>query len=349
MVVRLLLILATLALTAVISPADAHDPAISGITIVYRHDDVVVSVMTHLSRLLKAEGMDSRQTTLSALDQSLQRRLQVRFAGKALRVDKVHVIEDRMNDLINWQTITNSASTDCEVLSRIYPEDPGSITIVNVMREGQSVKEVLLDSAHPAFSSRQSLNRALEARRYLREGVLHILSGPDHILFVLGLLLLGGSLRSLLTIVTAFTIAHSITLSMAATGTFAPPSKIVEPLIALSIVAVAIENLRFLSKRQTQIKVKRDFRSYCAFAFGLIHGFGFAGALVEVGLPNSALWVALASFNIGVECGQALIVLTVAPLLAWLALKQPKVSRHLVFAASVCIGLVGGFWFVTRI
>jgi hypothetical protein len=182
------------------------------------------------------------------------------------------------------------------------------------------------------------------AGTYIREGILHIFGGPDHILFVLGLLLLGGTLKSLIKTVTAFTIAHSITLTIAATGIWNPSPHIVEPLIALSIVAIAIENLR----RSGRV-VKRDLRPLFAFGFGLIHGFGFAGALAEVGLPREAMGVALASFNIGVELGQVTIVLAAAPSLALLAIKRPVINSRLVFAGSAFIGICGAFWFITRV
>ena len=180
--------------------------------------------------------------------------------------------------------------------------------------------------------------------RFVREGVLHIFGGPDHILFVLGLLLLGGTLKSLIKTVTAFTVAHSITLTVAATGLWNPGPRYVEPLIALSIVAIALENLRRNGKT-----AKRDLRPWFAFGFGLIHGFGFAGALAEVGLPKEALGVALASFNIGVEIGQVTIVLAAAPALALLSARKPAISRNVVVAGSTLIGICGAFWFVTRV
>ncbi len=146
---------------------------------------------------------------------------------------------------------------------------------------------------------------------YLLLGVEHIVLGFDHVLFVLALILGGGGLRAILLIVTAFTAAHSVTLALSVLGVFSIPGWIVEPMIALSIAFVAAENLfrrgRSLSHRWG-----------IGFLFGLLHGFGFAGALKDVGLPTEGLIWPLVGFNLGVEAGQAAIVALMLPALAWL-------------------------------
>jgi len=145
---------------------------------------------------------------------------------------------------------------------------------------------------------------------YFGIGVEHILLGFDHMLFIIALILPGGRLLSLAAMVTAFTVAHSITLALSVLGIATLPSQIVEPVIALSIAYVAFENLtmkRALSRRWA-----------VSFLFGLVHGFGFAGALAEVGLPASGLASALIGFNLGVEAGQLLIVAVLLPILIWL-------------------------------
>lgn len=144
-------------------------------------------------------------------------------------------------------------------------------------------------------------------RSYLHQGIEHILLGYDHLLFVIALILPGGSIVSLLTIVTAFTVAHSITLALSVLGIFTLPGWIVEPVIALSIAYVAFENL-YMRKALSR-------RWGISFIFGLVHGFGFAGALAEVGLPTLGLAPALIGFNLGVEAGQALVVAIALPLL----------------------------------
>jgi hydrogenase/urease accessory protein HupE len=179
-------------------------------------------------------------------------------------------------------------------------------------------------------------------RTFVTAGVHHIAIGPDHVLFVLGLLLLGGGLARLLKVVTAFTLAHSITLALAALGLVHLPSRVVEPAIALSIVFVAFETLR--SRGGTA-----DMRAPLAFGFGLVHGFGFASVLTEFGLPRAALGWALAGFNLGVEAGQACIVLTVAPLLGLLARRSPRVHTRLITVAALGIAATGSYWFVQRL
>jgi hydrogenase/urease accessory protein HupE len=152
---------------------------------------------------------------------------------------------------------------------------------------------------------------------FIPSGIHHIMIGPDHILFLVGLLLLGGTLRRLVTIVTAFTIGHSITLSLAALDIVNLPAWLIEPAIALSIVVVGADNL-------LQGKEKgRDLRAWVAGAFGLVHGFGFANVLKEFGLPQEALGWSLFSFNVGVELGQLAIVLVVASALAFTRRRWP--------------------------
>ncbi len=365
-ITRLLALL--LLLLALTLPIEAHDAAISAIKIICRPADTVVSISTHRSYLLKAEKTgESKGNSISGassgsssgsvlapataeLGQALGRRLHLLINNKKLLPETVHIIEDKPNDLLIWQT-TNKNPTklkpNIEILDRIFPEDPASTTIVTILDDDLS-KEILLDSAHPSYHQSHPQDNWAEASSYLQKGILHILSGPDHILFILALLLLGGSLRSLLCIVTAFTVAHSVTLSVAVAGIVRPPAQVIEPLIALSIVAVAVENLRCLRSKNNakELTAKRDFRAYYAFAFGLIHGFGFAGALLEANLVGPALWIALACFNLGVESGQAMIVAPVAPLLMLLAKKNKDLSDKLIYTGSIAIGLIGAYWFI---
>jgi hydrogenase/urease accessory protein HupE len=177
--------------------------------------------------------------------------------------------------------------------------------------------------------------------RFLPAGIRHILVGPDHLLFLVGLLLLGGSVRQLAFVVTAFTLAHSLTLSLAALAVFIPPARIVEPAIALSIVYVGADNLL--------VRGGRDARAWIALGFGLVHGFGFASVLREMELPRRALGWSLFSFNLGVEIGQILVVLAVASALATLRARSPLAGRRLAVAGSIVVIAAGSFWFVERL
>lgn len=176
---------------------------------------------------------------------------------------------------------------------------------------------------------------------YLALGVEHILAGIDHLLFVLALLFLVGFQQRLVLTITAFTLAHSITLTLSAAGllTLRPPP--VEATIALSIVLVAAEALH---RRDT---LSRRWPALVAFLFGLVHGLGFAGALKEIGLPEQHLHVALLSFNAGVEAGQLLVV-AVAYLLYRVLGDLPVAARARV-AALYVIGGVAAYWSIDRI
>lgn len=179
-------------------------------------------------------------------------------------------------------------------------------------------------------------------RLYLALGFTHILPrGIDHVLFVLGIFLLAAGLRPVLWQVSAFTVAHTITLALTIYGVVSLPPRIVEPLIALSIVYVAVENL-FTSRLHA-------WRTLIVFCFGLLHGMGFAGVLREIGLPRSEFVPALLAFNAGVECGQ-LAVIAAAVLLLGMPLRGKSWYRQrVVVPGSVIIAGVGLYWTITRV
>lgn len=228
----------------------------------------------------------------------------------------------------------------------LFPYDPRHKTYVSVFQGTMLERQTVLskDASELDFhaGTRQSIGAVV--RQFVFEGVHHIFLGPDHILFIVGLLFLGGSLKQLLKIVTAFTIAHSITLALATLNILNPPARLIEPTIALSIVFVGLHSL--LSKSKTD--GIGDPRLLFAFCFGFIHGFGFANALHEMALPRYALGWSLFSFNVGVEIGQMCIVLAVAPLLSLLRHRSPVMGRRVVMAGSVGVILAGTFWFVQR-
>ncbi len=170
-------------------------------------------------------------------------------------------------------------------------------------------------------------------------GVEHIATGYDHLLFVLALVLCGGSLLQLLKIITAFTLAHSVTLGAAAFDLVTLPSTLVEAVIALSIAYVAFENLypRYAISRRWTI----------SFAFGLVHGFGFSSVLKEIGLPKGSELLALLNFNLGVEAGQLVAVIIVVPLLAWL--RSTPFEARVVRLVSLAVLAVGLGLFVERV
>jgi len=188
---------------------------------------------------------------------------------------------------------------------------------------------------------------ASTAALYVSIGVRHILPGGlDHILFVLAIFLASVQFRALIIQVSAFTVAHTMTLALAASGVITPSPALVEPLIALTIGFVAVENLFF--------KEMTKWRPAVVFGFGLVHGMGFAGFFGELGLPRGQFWSALISFNVGVEIGQLAVITAAAILGFWLRriLHDPTGARQyrqfVVLPSSALIGLVGFWWAVVR-
>ncbi|WP_457795768.1 HupE/UreJ family protein [Methylocystis sp. S23] len=192
-----------------------------------------------------------------------------------------------------------------------------------------------LDLAQPMETTAQLMGKFFEA------GVEHIVTGYDHLCFLFALILWATRVWPVVKIVTAFTISHSITLSLAALNIFTLPSTLTEALIAASIVFVAVEN--YFSRNV-------DNRWRNTFLFGFIHGFGFASALTEMGVPQGGVVPALAAFNIGVEAGQIAIVFAVMPILFAIDRAAGGArSEKLVYVLSGLIALAGSFWFLQRI
>lgn len=197
--------------------------------------------------------------------------------------------------------------------------------------EGQTV----LDSGHTEFTAGGG-SVVTAAARFGAMGVEHILSGLDHVLFVVALALGAATLRSLLGVVSMFTLAHSVTLISALLGWISVPSEVVEPLIALSVAFVAIENLLGATRRRLPV----------VFVFGLLHGLGFAGSLRVTEDFSWSLATSLLSFNAGIEAGQALLLLAAFPLI--LLVRRSGWSVPVLRGATVAVAAVGLFWFIER-
>jgi hydrogenase/urease accessory protein HupE len=252
-------------------------------------------------------------------------------------------LPDRSAVRLRFSCDTDSPAGVLRVRAALFPYDPAHQTFLNVYERGTLKSQAILDRDHDAmeyFAGTRQGALAV-ARRFLPAGVHHILIGPDHLLFLVGLLLLGGSVRQLAWVVTAFTVAHSLTLSLAALAVFTPPARIVEPAIALSIVYVGADNLL--------VRGGRDTRAWIALGFGLVHGFGFASVLREMELPRRALAWSLFSFNVGVEIGQLLMVLAVATALAARRARSEQAGRRLAVVGSIVVVVAGSVWFVERL
>ena len=186
------------------------------------------------------------------------------------------------------------------------------------------------------------LSKTEVAGIYLQLGFTHILPlGLDHILFVLSLFLLNPKLKPILWQATAFTVAHTITLGLAMYGVIKPPANIVEPVIALSIMYVALENIFSPRLKASRIGI--------VFLFGLIHGMGFASALTELGLPQNAYLSSLLMFNLGVELGQVAVILAAYFLLGKLFSNKPYYRQRIVIPLSIIIAAIAAYWTVERV
>ena len=203
-----------------------------------------------------------------------------------------------------------------------------------------------LTPAAPAATLPAAQTSSGVAATYFSLGVEHILLGYDHLLFVLGLVLLTSTLRQLAGAITAFTVAHSITLAAATLGLVRVPSKPVEAVIALSIAFLAVEIVR---ARSGKAGMAAQAPWIVAFAFGLLHGFGFAGALSEIGMPAGHIPVALFFFNVGVESGQLLFVAAVMALAAAVCLARFRLPPWATLVPPYLIGSLAMAWFVQRV
>ena len=240
--------------------------------------------------------------------------------------------------------------------SLLFDVDPSHRGLVQWVAPGQANAQALVFGTESAEQTLALSPAGIwpTLRQYLKDGMLHIWAGYDHILFLLSLLLpavllrrddrwepaphLGGAFKEVLKVVTAFTLAHSLTLSLAALQIVSLPSRLVESVIAASVIVAALNNLRGTIDRR---------RWVMAFVFGLIHGFGFASVLADLGLPQGALVLALVGFNGGVEIGQLAIVAVFLPVAFWLrATRFYRVG--VLMGGSVLVALLATWWLLQR-
>ncbi len=177
---------------------------------------------------------------------------------------------------------------------------------------------------------------------YFKMGITHIIPlGLDHILFVTSLCLLSNKISTILWQASAFTVAHTITLALSMQNIIAAPSQLIEPIIALSIVFVAVENILLNGLKPWRILI--------VFFFGLVHGMGFASALSEVGLPRNNFFTSVIAFNVGVEVGQISVIALVFGLLILPLGKRPNFKKEFVYPISIIIALIASYWTIERV
>ena len=304
-----------------------------------------------------AHGLDPAALTLAETDPGV---FDVRWRASALRLPGANVrpvLPDRCRPTSNvvaedgGDHVTLRWTVDCGpdgLAGTVISIDDLAAAKINALLgitrlSGDQVQTVL-GPHRSTFDVPAQARRADVLGGYVRLGFEHILAGPDHLLFVLGLLLLVSSRRLLVETITAFTVGHSITLSAAALGVATVPSRPVEVLIALSVLTLAVE----LARDVHESTWLRRYPWAMAIAFGLLHGFGFAGALAEAGLPAGQIPLALVSFNAGIELGQLAFV-GVALLASLLARAVvPAMATYSTRPAVYGMGILAAYWCFER-
>ncbi len=335
-------------------PAVAHTADISTGRIVQKNDRIysvdVALLATDLERMFAADTHESDLSAPGALEKAIGRFVLARVDlegadGKRCR----GFVESAGEDPESADGVRVVMTFDCSAVpgNIFYNAIPLLETAGPRARhqtfvgEGSNAAQAVVDHTNARFDlSAPPASLWVLAGRYLYAGVEHILTGYDHIAFLLAVVLWANRPWPVIKIVTAFTLSHSVTLSLAVLDIVRLPAAPIEAAIAFSIIFVAVEN--FFSRNV-------DNRWHATFIFGFIHGFGFASGLLELGVPSNAIAPALASFNIGVELGQIGVVLIVIPTLLGIdRLTGGKRSPKLVYAGSTIIALLGGYWLLMR-
>ncbi len=359
---RVLLILCTLLLIQWPATAGAHEIGKTQVQATFDHSgtyrlDVVVDPDALLTRLqILATGQvtpvpdrQARDTAIIQLLPALLGAVQVRFDGAADRPTAEYRPPSAIGELVQTPgevRLTGHVPTQARAFEFAYALAGGTYALVAHVRDSTAqtfwIEGPASSGAIPLAAPPPPPTRSEVAVRYLALGFTHILpKGLDHILFVVGLFLLSTRWRSVLLQVSAFTLAHSITLGLTIYGVVSLPARVVEPMIALSIAYVAVENLI-----TSELK---SWRVALVFAFGLLHGMGFAGVLRDLGLPRTEFLTALITFNLGVEAGQLTVVALAFALVAHWRRNVVSYRRYVTQPVSVAIAFAGLYWTYERL
>jgi len=337
--------------------AEVRDTRVDGsIELAVRDVEVAIGVdANHDGKITWGE----LRASASALRQYLAQHLQFASDGRICTLAFGNLqVNDRVDGSYAWLPWSARCATSVrklrvyyEMMQNVDPSHRGLLTLT----AGSVVQTAVLGGASSPLDFDVEHASALRTfAEYLRVGVWHILSGVDHLLFLVSLLLPAVLLRdhgrwepvpsarpaflSILKVVTAFTLAHSITLALAAFGIIRLPARLTESVIAASIIIAALNNL---------FPVVTERRARIAFSFGLLHGFGFASVLADMGLPEGARLLSLLAFNLGIECGQLAVVLLVMPLAY--AMRQAAMYERLVLPlGSAAVAALASVWLVQR-
>jgi hydrogenase/urease accessory protein HupE len=342
--------------------AEAHDPGLStaSVTVGDQHIDVLFGLARQDAAFLLPANTSAADIGTPEGFQAMQSTLQSVTAdgfNLYLGEERITPVQTtaRLKDSTNVEILLQfrrTSATQLRLLSTFFEKFAfGHREFLSVRAtSGASLGEAMLSAKKNAFQINLPEVAALRVPSqdvnsffaFLKLGVEHILTGYDHLLFLFALMVVCRDLRSILNVITCFTIAHSITLGLATLDIVRLPGRIVEPLIAASIAYVGIENL-----------VRGDspkWRSLIAFSFGLVHGLGFADALRELGINSGQFGIVLplVGFNLGVELGQLCVAAIVLPIL-WNLRRNPLFVRRWVPGCSIAVAFAGSYWMVERV
>jgi hypothetical protein len=362
-------ILTLLLLCSIASVAGAHVSSTGFLVVQVQGQQLTGSVELAVRDVELAVGVDSNNDgkvtwgELRAAEPKLQQYVQTHLQFESEKSHcSIHFqpleVNDRVDGPYAWLPFTATCPADIRRVSISYtlmegidPAHRGLLTLTS----GADAQTAVLGGKQPEQAFTLGVSSTWRAfTEYLHTGIWHIWSGYDHLLFLLSLLLPAVLIRrnghwepvaearpafiNILKVVTAFTLAHSITLSLAALDVVRLPSRLTESVIAASIVVAALNNI---------FPVVTDSRSRIGFAFGLLHGFGFASVLADMGLPHGARLISLVAFNLGIEVGQLAVVLAVMPV-AYAVRTGTLYRRALMPWGSAAIAALALFWFVQR-
>ena len=336
----------------------AHDPGLSSTDLVIQAQHIDVKVTFSLQDVEALVPMDSdHDADVTAAEQEaakpkiadwVEHGMLLTLDGQAVQPSTAGTVNfDQQNNaqiMLHYSQAPNAQlQLQANFLAKLPAGHKQFVTIKNA--EGKSLMEKMLSQQDNMISLTLGAEHKETPKttfsEFLKLGIEHIITGYDHLLFLFSLLVVTRSFIPALKIITFFTIAHSITLGLAAANVVDIPSTIVEPLIAATIVYVGIENL-----------IRGDHpkgRQWLTFFFGLIHGFGFAAVLREMGISSfeTGIMVPLFSFNLGVEIGQIAVASLVLPIIWWLH-KKPKIEPWLTPVCSILASLAGAYWLIER-
>lgn len=336
----------------------AHDPGLSSADLVIQEQGLDVKITFSLQDVEALVPMDSdRDADVTAAEQDAAKPKIAEWVTQGLQISVDNqIIQPLAAGAVNFDQQNNAQiivhypqapKTQLQLQANLLAKLPAGhkqfVSIKNA--EGKNLTEKMLSQQDNSVSLTLGAEQAETAKttfsEFLLLGIEHIITGYDHLLFLFSLLVVTRSFLPALKIITFFTIAHSITLGLAAANVFDIPSTIVEPLIAATIIYVGVENL-----------IRGDHpkgRQWLTFFFGLIHGFGFAAVLREMGISSmeTGIMMPLFSFNLGVEIGQIAVASLVLPIIWWLH-KKPKIEPWLTPVGSTLASLAGAYWLIER-